>query len=114
MKPATLPPYDPATSDGCSVPRWLRWLLPIESDESIEVCRIHDEAYYYGGPASIRKLVDLQFYYGHLKAGMPKWKALVYYYAVRIGGHPRFRQKGISWAFGSERFRYISVAEYSL
>ena len=93
-------------SDGCSVPKLLRLAVPLETDAQIAVCRAHDEAYYYGGSAEWRATVDATFYQGLLAAPMVFGKAALYYRAVRLFGGPRLRIKGVSWAFGGERFQY--------
>ena len=35
-------------SDGCSVPKWLRFVIPQETPGQCLVCEKHDELYYYG------------------------------------------------------------------
>jgi hypothetical protein len=108
-----LPAWRDEWSDGCSVPRLLRrllpWLLPLETEAEREACRRHDEAYYYGGSAADRRRADDEFHARLLAAGMPRPKANVYWGAVRIGGHPAFRVRGVSWAFGGEVFRYTAA-----
>jgi hypothetical protein len=55
------PPFDPAMSDGCSIPSWLRRYMPI-LDSQCEECRTfcveHDEAYYNGGTEFDREVAD--------------------------------------------------------
>lgn len=46
------PPWDPALSDGCSVPKALRHLIPQLEEMCallLDCCLVHDEAFYYGG-----------------------------------------------------------------
>ena len=58
----TLPPYDPATSDGCSIPSLVRWAIPaLQTDAAKIVCRRHDEGYYFGGSWVDRLLLDVKF-----------------------------------------------------
>ena len=102
----TLPAWRDPMSDGCSVPKWLRLLVPLETPEQIRVCRRHDEAYYYGGTASDRLREDLTFALGLLDTNMKSYRVVQYYEAVRAAGGPRFKIPGVSWAFGGERFCY--------
>lgn len=69
-------------------------------------CVRHDEAYYYGGSKQDREQADRRFYECLLNAGVVPWLARIYHAAVQTGGHPVFRRKNVSWAFGGERFRY--------
>jgi len=106
MARRTLPQWDDRWSDGCSVPRIARGFLPEEQGETRQCCVRHDEAYYYGGSREERQEADGRFSACLLAAGVPPWLARVYYLAVRVGGHPRFRRPNVSWAFGGDRFRY--------
>ena len=101
-----LPPWSDAMSDGCSVPKWLRLMVPMETPGQIAVCRAHDRAYYYGGTEQDRAIADAGFYVGLLCAGMPVTNADSYFAAVRQFGGPEFRIPGVSWAFGGGRFVY--------
>ena len=101
-----LPPWDDSMSDGCSVPRWLRFAIPLETPEEQAVCRTHDRAYYYGGTARERAIADATFLLGLLASSMEVSAAERYYQAVRLFGGPEWKQKGVSWAFGGERFCY--------
>ena len=95
-------------SDGCSVPEFLRVVLPLESPEAIAACRRHDHAYYLGGSKIDRLRADLYFALALLDTD-EREKAELYFAAVRTGGEPAFRQRGVSWAFGGEVFQYSDV-----
>lgn len=105
----TLPPWNDAMSDGCSVPEWLRTVLPIEKPEEIAVCRVHDHAYYLGGSEKDREVADAQFYMGLLQVGMNQYKASMYHAAVRLFGGPEFELKGRSWSYGGDVFAYTEA-----
>ena len=107
----TLPPWSDAMSDGCSVPKWLRLVVPLETPEQIAVCRRHDASYYYGGSKVDRALADGEFFIGLVKSGMEPDQARRYFDAVRNYGGPAHRIPGVSWAFGGERFCYGEKAE---
>jgi len=98
--------WDSSFSDGCSVPQLLRLVVPHETTAECRVCERHDEAYYYGGSRADRRAADRAFRAGLIAAGMPALKARGYWFAVRIGGSPWYRVKGVSWAFGGEYFKY--------
>jgi hypothetical protein len=109
MTQRSLPKYDHKTSDGCSVPKWLRWLILKETKSECVVCVIHDEAYYYGGSEWDRMEADEALLYGLVLAGMNPLLAFGYYLAVRIGGMPCFGVKNVSWSFGGNYFKYSSA-----
>ncbi len=79
-------PYDPATSDGCSVPTALRLVIPQETIEQRGVCICHDEAYYYGGTRRDRAIADAKLLLGLLTNGMDVDEAEQFHTAVRIFG----------------------------
>lgn len=107
MTAPTLPPWHDAMSDGCSVPAWLRFVVPLETPAQQAICREHDEAYYYGGTEAERLAADLKFAYRLVsETGMDPDTVMTYFNSVRVGGHPKFRIRGVSWAFGGERFCY--------
>ena len=102
-----LPPFDPATSDGCSVPRWMRhWIVKPDSEADRACCIKHDEAYYYGGTLADRRRADSRLFACWLLAGMHPLRAFARWVAVRIGGHPSWRVKGVSWSYGDQKFCY--------
>lgn len=73
-------------SSPCSVPDWLRWLIPFETPAQQEACRWHDEQYALGGPRAARLSVDLDFTRRLLEAGMAPDQAERYLWAVRQYG----------------------------
>ena len=78
--------YPPA-SDGCSVPNLFRPLLPQENDLERLACDVHDQTYHGLDPwVEDRATADSALYDGLVGAGMPGWKAWVYWAGVRIGG----------------------------
>lgn len=113
MNPQYLPAWRDEWSDGCSVPKLLRrllpWVLAPETEAERDACVCHDEDYYYGGSRRDREIADEKFWRRLRQAGMPQWKADLYWGAVRIGGHPMFRIRGVSWAFGGQIFRYSAT-----
>lgn len=80
------PPFDPATSDGCSVPTALRLLIPQETAGQRAMCVCHDEAYYYGGTRRERAITDAKLLLGLLQQGMDVDRAHRYHAGVRIFG----------------------------
>lgn len=100
----TLPPWQDAWSDGCSLVG--RVSAYFRRPEILAVCRRHDEAYYYGGSAEDRLREDKKLCGGWIAAGMPPAVAWAAFRAVRVGGHPSFELPGVSWAFGDDVFAY--------
>ena len=90
----------------CSVPRWLRWLLPEEPVAAWPCCEDHDTRYERGGSRVERLDADLALYWCLRGAGMWSLSARVYYLAVRLFGAPFWRIPRFSWAWGARRFRY--------
>jgi len=80
------PPFNPATSDGCSVPTALRLLIQRETPAQIAVCVHHDGDYYYGGSRRDRAVADAKLLLGLLRADMDIDLAHEYHLAVRAGG----------------------------
>ena len=101
-----LPRWEPAWSDGCSVPSVLRPVDPVETEAVRASCVAHDEAYYYGGSEDDRLRADERLHTALIAAGMAPWRARLYYVGVRLGGGPEWRVKGVSWSFGAEYFQY--------
>ncbi len=95
-------------SDGCSVPSYLRLFAPKETPAECAVCERHDELYYYGGSRARRRSADAEFRSGMIGAGMPRLKAWMYWAAVRTGGVPWLKVKGVSWSFAGEHFKYAA------
>ena len=88
-------------SDGCTWSPDRGWW----GDHS-EACVWHDQYYYYGGSRAERRRADLRFRLDLIEIHhVPRPIAWLYYLAVRVGGHPRFRRKH-SWAYGDNHFRY--------
>ena len=102
----SLPRWDPSLSDGCSVPRALRWLIRTETPACRACCLSHDESYFRGGTAEDRLNADTAFMCCLISAGMPKALAQLYFLSVRAGGVPWLRIPKVSWGFGGNRFVY--------
>lgn len=101
-----LPPWDPAWSDGCSVPAWLKPLFP-ETPAVRACCERHDGKYYKGGTKKQRLLADIALLVEWLDTGdVTVEQAEAGFNAVRAGGGPEWRVRRVSWAFGGERFVY--------
>lgn len=88
------PPFDPAMSDGCSVPPLLQRLVPTlkrqcERADVRAACLRHDEAYYYGGSELDRMNADQALYRMLCPLIGDVW-ALEWYAAVRAGGYPHW------------------------
>ncbi len=49
------------TVSPCSVPDWLRPLIPFETERQQDACRRHDERYEEGGDRRARLVTDLVF-----------------------------------------------------
>lgn len=77
----------------CSVPVWLRGLLPIETPAQQDVCRQHDHEYSLGGSHALRLRRDLKFCLGLLDADMHPDMAEQYFWGVRMYG-------GLHWPGG--------------
>ena len=103
---AELPTWVPSMCDGCSVPSALRWVLNTETVEQRAACCTHDRAYYYGGSPAMRLVADQQLYDALIAADMPKWRAALYYYGVRVGGAPSWRYNPRRWSHGQANGQY--------
>lgn len=99
-----LPPFDPATSDGCSVPTWLKPFFP-DTPAIRAACERHDAKYYVGGTREDRLKADAELLVEWLVAGMNAETAEKGFAAIRVGGGPSGKQP-YSWAFGGKRFVY--------
>lgn len=71
----------------CSVPGFLRALIPLESAQQRLACKLHDLAYEVGGTRTQRLHEDLTFGLRLLTAEMHPDLAEQYYYNVRAWGH---------------------------
>lgn len=78
-------------SDGCSVPRALRLVIPHETPEQTAVCVAHDFAYDAGGARRARAIADARLLLGLLETGMDVDLAERYHTAVRIFGKSHWR-----------------------
>lgn len=72
--------------DGCSVPRFLRLVVPVETPEQRAVCLTHDLWYNNGGTRRQRAIADAQALLGWLETGMDVDRAERYHVAVRVAG----------------------------
>lgn len=70
----------------CSVPDWLRAIIPLETPAQQAACRKHDERYAVGGNHRRRLYTDLRFAIELLDADMEPDMAERYYWAVRMYG----------------------------
>lgn len=96
------PHFDTNGSDGCSVPRLLRLVLPSEPGEQRECCIDHDAAYYRGGSRRDRAIADAELLLGLLRTGMDVDRAEQYHTAVRMLGKPHWcdGRTGDDWRQG--------------
>jgi hypothetical protein len=99
-----LPPWDPSSSDGCSVPEPLKQFFP-NTPAVRAVCVRHDARYYRGGTREDRLIADAIFLRDLVEAGVNAETAEKMFTGVRMFGGPSGRQK-YSWAFGGQRFVY--------
>jgi len=70
-------------TDGASVPWMLRWLFP-QQGRYTRASLAHD--YLYDNDIGSRQVADWDFYYWMLNDNVPRWKAQLFFFAVRIGG----------------------------
>jgi len=97
------PPWDPALSDGCSVPKLLRLVVPMETPSQVAVCVEHDRAYYLGGSSRDRAIADATLLLGLLHAGMMIESAERYWMAVRAGGKAHWNDgEGVMGRYSDE------------
>jgi len=80
-------------SSPCSVPGWLRGIIPFETPDQQAVCQAHDECYSAGGTRIDRLWADLQFCQGLLVAGMSADMAEKYLWGVRLYGGSHWKDK---------------------
>jgi hypothetical protein len=74
-------------SNPCSVPRFLRLVIPYETEAQQAVCAAHDAAYAKGGSRLDRACADARFLLGLLETGMECDRAENYFWQVRFHGH---------------------------
>lgn len=74
----------------CSVPTWLRPLVPVEDAAWQDACRIHDEDYSRGGSERDRMIADVRFLLNMLTRGVDEAWAMKYFQAVRVYGRTAF------------------------
>lgn len=79
--------------NGCSVPHFLRILIPPETVAQSEVCNAHDIAYAKGGDRRARAVADAKLLLGLLECDMDVDLAHHYHTAVRIFGGSRFADR---------------------
>jgi len=70
-------------TDGATVPWMLRWWFP-QMGRYTRASVAHD--YLYDNRLGDRKVADQEFLKWMLEDNVPKWKAKLFYYAVRLGG----------------------------
>jgi hypothetical protein len=101
------PPFDPTTSDGCSIPAVLKKLVPALAEFAAkcdhDACLRHDQAYHYGGSAAERIEADYQlFLVARTRCG--EAIAALVFDAVRFYGGTAWGT-GRPWHGGEERWR---------
>jgi hypothetical protein len=90
------PPWEPSLSDGCSVPKALRFWAPIEGPADLAVCLEHDRAYYYGGTEREKAIADAELLLGHLRNGhMSVAECHRRHTAVRMAGKSHWGEYGV-------------------
>lgn len=83
-----------------------RWLKIPEEEWLLELCRIHDDAYFYGGSAYRKFMADMNLAVGIAKRGYIR-RAVLFFIGVSIGGTPYIP---FSWRWG---FHYDYGRGYS-
>jgi len=78
----------------CSVPPFLRYIIPEETPAQQECCQTHDEDYGRGGSAQDRAIADARLLLNLLLAGMPYFMAEMYWKAVRDCGDSHWAHVG--------------------
>lgn len=102
----TLPPWQDAWSDGCSIPAALQQFFP--RSPAVRACCVrHDERYYYGGSKEDRLRADLEWAIALLDTGEVSAETVEKMLAgVRAFGGPSGRNPKYSWGFGGKVFAY--------
>ena len=80
--------------DGCSVPRALRLLVPMETEAQRACCITHDLWYQNGGTRHQRAVADATLLLGWLSTGMDPDLAWQQITAVRLFGLPHWGPEG--------------------
>jgi hypothetical protein len=93
----TIEPFD---TDGCTLVPDGTFTNPTKWNKC---CLEHDISYWKGGTRKERKETDKKFR-ACLKDFGTNSVAFIYYYGVRVGGHPYSRQ-WFSWGYGWEDYR---------
>ena len=70
-------------TDLASLPRFMWWLFPPHGKYS-KAAIVHD--YVYSNALGTKKQADKIFYEAMGVLGVPKWKRILMYWAVRVGG----------------------------
>lgn len=103
----TLPPWQDAWSDGCSIPEWVKPFITQITPAIHDACVRHDEKYYYGGSREDRLRADYEWAIALLLTGDISIEGVEQWFAmVRIAGGPNGRNPKYSWAFGGKVFAY--------
>jgi hypothetical protein len=82
-----------ALESPCSVPDWLRLLIPFETLGQRLACQDHDADYAEGGGRRARLMADLRFAVNLLHADMAPDLVEKYYWAVRMYGASHWNGK---------------------
>jgi hypothetical protein len=94
------------STDGCSVsPDGTPW----DPTAFLDCCIAHDISYWQGGTVEDREAADHTLKACIEKKGFPEI-ANVYYYAVRMGGTPKFKT-GYRWGYGWSEDRGYSALD---
>jgi hypothetical protein len=75
-------------TDLASVPRSMWWLFPPHGKYS-KAAIVHD--YLYSNAIGTKKQADKIFYEAMGVLGVPKWKRILMYWAVRVGGKGSYK-----------------------
>ncbi|MEE2671972.1 MAG: hypothetical protein VYA54_09685 [Bdellovibrionota bacterium] len=109
---AILPEYDNEiadfTSDGCS--------MIYDSPAYIDCCKIHDYAYWQGGPEVLKEKADSDFSACVEKGTRSSTLAGLFQRGVEIGGHPQWN-RSFRWGYGwkyNKGFAPLSKREQGL
>lgn len=109
---AVLPEYDNEiadfTSDGCS--------MIYDSPAYIDCCKIHDYAYWQGGPEVLKEKADSDFAACVEKGTRSSQLAGLFQRGVEIGGHPQWN-RSFRWGYGwkyNKGFAPLSKREQDL
>ena len=87
------------TANPCSVPDWLRAIIPLESERAQAACRRHDSRYMRGGSRHMRLVTDLVFCFDLL--GVPPDVLDM------VVAHATFPEEGAMEADAAERYLWF-------